>query len=87
MIRMNTNEIRDYITIEDEKGNHKDFAVEALFDMEDESYALLAADDETIVMKVEGEEENQYLVGINTPSKSEAILQAYEIAVEHAPAE
>jgi hypothetical protein len=84
---MDTNEIRDYITTEDEKGNRKDFAVEALFDMEDESFALLAADDETIVMKVEGEEENQYLVGINTPSKSEAILQAYEIAVEHAPAE
>jgi hypothetical protein len=84
---MKQDEPRDYITIEDEKGNRKDFAVEALFDMEDESYALLAAEDVTIVMKVEGEEDNQYLIGIDNPSESEAILQAYEIAVENAPAE
>ncbi|TYR80317.1 DUF1292 domain-containing protein [Priestia megaterium] len=80
-------EIRDYVTIEDEKGNRKDFAVEALFDMEDESYALLAAENETIVMKVEEEEGNQYLVGISDPLKSQSILDAYQIAVEHAPKE
>ena len=84
---MKRDEARDYITVEDEKGNQKDFAVEALFDMEDKSYALLAAEDETIVMKVEGEEEDQYLIGIMNPVESAAILQAYEIAVEHAPAE
>ena len=84
---MKRDEARDYITVEDEKGNQKEFAVEALFDMEDKSYALLAAEDETIVMKVEGEEEDQYLIGIMNPVESEAILQAYEIAVEHAPAE
>jgi hypothetical protein len=80
-------EPRDYITIEDDDGNRKDYAVEALFDMEDESYALLTSDDETIVMKVEGEEGNQFLVGISNPAESEAILAAYEIAVENAPAE
>ena len=80
-------EPRDYITIEDEEGNQKDFAIEALFDMEDESYALLAADDETIVMKVEDVEGDQYLVGIGDPNESEAILEAYQIAVENAPAE
>jgi hypothetical protein len=80
-------EPRDYITIEDEQGNLKDFAVEALFDMEEESYALLQAKDETIVMKIEGEEGNQDLVGIEDPSESEAILAAYQIAVENAPAE
>jgi len=80
-------EPRDFITIEDKKGNRKEFAVEALFDMEEESYALLAADDETIVMKIEGEEGNQYLVGIEDPLESEAILDAYQIAVEEAPAE
>ncbi|MFL6554768.1 MAG: DUF1292 domain-containing protein [Bacillus sp. (in: firmicutes)] len=84
---MLNNEPRDYITIEDEQGNLKKFAVEALFDMEDESYALLKAEDETIVMKIEGEEGNQDLVGINNPSESEAILDAYQIAVENAPAE
>jgi hypothetical protein len=80
-------EPRDYITIEDDQGTLKEFAVEALFDMADESYALLKAEDETIVMKIEGEEGNQDLVGINDPSESEAILDAYQIAVENAPAE
>ena len=77
-------EDRDYITVEDEKGNRKDYSVEALFDMEEESYALLKAEDETIVMKVEGEEGDQYLLGISDPLESEAILDAYEIAVENA---
>ncbi|HWL26499.1 MAG TPA: DUF1292 domain-containing protein [Ureibacillus sp.] len=75
---------RDYITVEDEKGNRKDYAIEALFDMKEESYALLKGEEETIVMKVEGEEGNQYLLGISDPLESEAILDAYEIAVENA---
>ncbi|MCQ6280407.1 DUF1292 domain-containing protein [Bacillus sp. EB600] len=80
-------EQRDYITIEDENGNRKEYTVEALFDMEDEFFALLKAEDETIVMKVEGEEGDQYLVGISDPIESEAILDAYQIAVKHAPLE
>jgi hypothetical protein len=80
-------EPRDFITIEDDEGNHKDFAVEALFDMEGESYALLKAKDRTIVMKIEVEEGDQDLVGISDPMESEAILDAYQIAVKHAPAE
>lgn len=75
---------RDYITVEDEKGNRKDYAIEALFDMKEESYALLKGEEETIVMKVEGEEGNQYLLGISDPLESEAILDAYQIAVENA---
>lgn len=55
--------------------------------MEEESYALLKAADETIVMKVEQDEGDQYLIGLSDPLESEAILAAYEIAVEHAPAE
>ncbi|MFJ8259146.1 DUF1292 domain-containing protein [Peribacillus asahii] len=75
---------RDYITVEDEKGNRKDYAIEALFDMKEESYALLKGEEETIVMKVEGEEGKQYLLGISDPLESEAILDAYQIAVENA---
>lgn len=82
-----SHEPRDYITVEDEAGNRKEYAIEALFDMEDESYALLKAEDETIVMKVEGDEGDQYLVGISNPTESQAILDAYQIAVENAPAE
>lgn len=80
-------EPRDYITIKDDDGNLKDFAVEALFEMEGKSYALLAAEDETMVMQVEGEEGDQYLVGISDPVESQSILDAYQIAVEEAPAE
>jgi uncharacterized protein YrzB (UPF0473 family) len=80
-------ETRDYITIKDNQGQLKDFAVEALFEMEGNSYALLAADDITMVMQVEGEEGDQYLVGISDPVESQSILDAYQIAVEEAPAE
>jgi hypothetical protein len=81
-------EPRDYITIKDDQGNLKDFAVEALFEMEGRSYALLAADDVTMVMQIEGEEgDDQYLVGISDPIESQSILDAYQIAVEEAPAE
>lgn len=80
-------EPRDYITIKDDDGNLKDFAVEALFEMEGKSYALLAAEDETMVMQIEGEEGNQYLVGISDPIESQSILDAYQIAVQEAPAE
>ena len=80
-------EPRDYITIKDEQGNLKDFAVEALFEMEGRSYALLATEDETMVMQVEGEEGDQYLVGISDPVESQSILDAYQIAVKEAPAE
>jgi uncharacterized protein YrzB (UPF0473 family) len=80
-------EPRDYITIKDDDGNLKDFAVEALFEMEGRSYALLAAEDETMVMQVEGEEGDQYLIGISDPDESQSILDAYQIAVEEAPAE
>lgn len=80
-------EPRDYITIEDDQGNLKDFSVEALFEMKGRSYALLAAEDETMIMQIEGEEGDQYLVGISDPSESQSILDAYQIAVEEAPAE
>ncbi|MED3562765.1 DUF1292 domain-containing protein [Bacillus xiapuensis] len=80
-------ESRDYMTIEDDQGNTNDFAIEALFDMGNESYALLSADDKTVVMRVKEEEGNQYLVGIDDPMESQSILEAYQIAVSHTPAE
>ncbi|MFD2682406.1 DUF1292 domain-containing protein [Bacillus seohaeanensis] len=81
---------RDYITVEDEEGIEQQFSVEGLFDMEEQTYALLkSAEDvnETIVMQVENKEGEQYLVGINDQDKTEMILDAYEIAVESNPAE
>jgi uncharacterized protein YrzB (UPF0473 family) len=84
---LTNHEPRDYITISDEQGDEKQYAVEALFDMEDESYALLSSEEETILMRVEGDHDDQYLVGISDPLERESILSAYQIAVEAAPAE
>lgn len=78
--------IRDIITISDESGNETDFSVEALFDMNDDTFALLRDGEETVLMKVENEESEQYLVGI-TDEEKESVLDAYEIAVQANPAE
>lgn len=84
-------ELRDYITVEDEDGSEKQFAVEAMFDMNEKTYALLRSEhnqDDTIIMQVETDDENkQYLVGINNDEEKTNVLDAYEIAVEANPAE
>ncbi|GIM46718.1 hypothetical protein DNHGIG_22670 [Collibacillus ludicampi] len=84
---MKEHEERDYITIEDEEGKEKAYAVEALFDMDDRSYVLLSSEHETLLMRVEGNGGDQYLVGITDPVERESILNAYEIAVDAAPAD
>lgn len=78
--------MRDIITISDESGNEIDFSVEALFDMNDDTFALLRDGEETVLMKVENEESEQYLVRI-TDEEKELVLDAYEIAVQANPAE
>jgi hypothetical protein len=84
---MEPNKIRDQITVEDEHGQHLNFSVEALFDMKDHSYALLTSNEETLLMRVEEDHNEQYLVGISDPNERDFILQAYEIAVEANPAD
>lgn len=79
---------RDLITVEDESGQELELAVEALFEMEEDSYALLSSPDgEPILMRIVGEEGNQELIGISDPDERDNILSAYEIAVEANPAE
>ncbi|OLO26555.1 DUF1292 domain-containing protein [Alkalihalophilus pseudofirmus] len=64
-----------------------DYSVEALFDMSDHTYALLSSEQDTVLMRVEDHEGEQHLVGITDTEEREAILSAYEIAVEANPAE
>ncbi|MDG5789063.1 DUF1292 domain-containing protein [Evansella sp. AB-P1] len=73
---------KDHITIRDDNGNEKEFAVEALFDMEQQSYALITGDEETLLMRVIDDEDEQYLVGITDPKERDAILDVYQVAVE-----
>lgn len=81
---------RDLITVEDNDGNKKQFIVEALLAIEEDTYALLRSEhelDHAIVMQVENEDDEQYLIGINDPRKKTMVLDAYEIAVEANPAD
>ncbi|KJL03611.1 MULTISPECIES: DUF1292 domain-containing protein [Priestia] len=76
---------RDLITIEDEKGIEKQYAVEALFDMRNQTYALLQSNGEVLLMRIEDEKGEQYLVGLTDPEERDSILDAYQIAVEATP--
>ncbi|KIL35940.1 hypothetical protein SD71_11260 [Cohnella kolymensis] len=79
---------RDLITVEDAEGKTKQLAVEALFDMNDSTYALLKSTDDIILMRVVGNEAGeQYLEGIDNEEEANSILDAYQIAIDAAPAE
>jgi hypothetical protein len=83
-------QIRDPITVTDEKGSEIHLYVEALFDMFSETYALLKTQDENqdmLVMRVENDGREQYLESIDDPNTIENILDAYEIAVDAHPAD
>lgn len=79
--------LRDSVTVQKEQGEEVDYFIEALFDVDDESYALIRNDDETLLMKIEEENGEQFLVGVEKPDLSESILDAYQIAVEANPAD
>jgi myo-inositol-hexaphosphate 3-phosphohydrolase len=74
---------RDMVTVEDENGQREDYTVEALFEMKGRSYAMLKSDhsNHTIVMKVEEEGDDQYLVSIKNEEDVDSILDAYQVAV------
>jgi hypothetical protein len=84
---MERDELRDLITVENELGQQISYEVEALFEMNGESYALLRSNEETILMRVEEDDKGQHLVGLSDNTEKEAILDAYEIAVDAAPAD
>jgi uncharacterized protein YrzB (UPF0473 family) len=77
---------RDLVTIEDEYGNERDYEIEALFEMNDQSYALLTATHDTFLVKVDGAN-HQFISGVTDPHEKQAVLDAYLIAVEASPAE
>ncbi|MFE0563941.1 DUF1292 domain-containing protein [Priestia megaterium] len=78
---------RDFITIENEKGIEKQYAIEALFDMRNQTYALLQSNGEVLLMRVEDKKGEQYLVGLTDSEERDSILDAYQIAVEATPAD
>lgn len=65
----------------------KQFEVEALFEMNGESYAMLRNEDGTVLMKVEEQGNDQFLVGLESEKEKSQLLDAYQIAVDAAPAE
>ena len=80
--------IRDRIIVEDNQGQQKEYGIEGLFEMNDQDYVLLTSEDaEPVLMRVEGEGDDQELVGIQDPDELQSLLDAYQIAVDAAPAE
>lgn len=80
--------LRDSVTIIDEEGEETEFFIEALFDVDNESFALIRKEDNSMFLtKIEEDQGEQYLVPVSDPNKSSNILDAYQIAVEENPAE
>ncbi|WNF21073.1 DUF1292 domain-containing protein [Mesobacillus jeotgali] len=84
---MREDSIRDLVTVTDDTGKERKFEVEALFEMNGESYAMLRNEDGTVLMKVEEQGEDQFLVGLESETEKSQLLDAYQIAVDAAPAE
>lgn len=84
---MDRESLRDRVTVIDDVGNQKQFDVEALFEMKGESFALLRDNKDTLIMKVEEQDGEQYLKGLNNDIEKYNLLDAYQIAVEANPAE
>ncbi|TCP58315.1 uncharacterized protein DUF1292 [Tumebacillus sp. BK434] len=79
--------IRDRIIVEDDQGAQLEFGIEGMFEMDDRNYVLLTNEEDTILMQVVGEGDAQELVGIDDPEEAQSLLDAYQIAVDAAPAE
>jgi hypothetical protein len=79
--------IRDLVTVTDDRGKERQFEVEALFEMNGESFAMLRDEAGTVLMRVEEDGGNQFLVGLENDLEKSDLLDAYQIAVEAAPAE
>ncbi|MBS8264287.1 DUF1292 domain-containing protein [Mesobacillus boroniphilus] len=84
---MKNDSIRDLVTVTDDRGKERQFEVEALFEMNGESYAMLRDEEGTVLMKVEEQGSDQFLVGLESDFEKSQLLDAYQIAVDAAPAE
>lgn len=71
---------KEYVTIKDDEGNEKVFEIDAMFEMNGHTYAMITADDDTLVMKVEYENGEQTLVSA-TDEEMENLIDAYNIAI------
>jgi hypothetical protein len=84
---MENDSIRDLVTVLDDKGNQRQYEVEALFEMNGETFAMLRDQEGTVLMRVEDQDGQQFLVGLNNEMDKSNLLDAYQIAVDAAPAE
>ncbi|MBU9713197.1 DUF3727 domain-containing protein [Evansella tamaricis] len=72
---------KEYITLEDEDGNEKVFQIDAMFDMEEHTYAMITSGDETLMMRIEDEDGKQSLVSA-TEEEIENLMDAYNLALD-----
>lgn len=78
--------LRDSVTIRNELGKEMEYFIEALFDVDHESYALIRNEQDLQLMKIEEIDGEQYFIRVEKPDLHENILEAYQIAVQINPA-
>lgn len=70
----------------DESGQEKEFAILTVFEIEDQEYAVLVAcddaDEEGVILRIEEEDGEEFLVDIEDDKEWELVVEAYEKLVE-----
>ncbi|PIB40227.1 hypothetical protein AOA59_29535, partial [Pseudomonas sp. 2822-15] len=67
---------QELITIKDDEGNERVFQVDAMFDMEGYTYAMITSGDETLIMRLEEDDGEQSLISA-TEEEIENLMDAY----------
>ncbi|WP_394232254.1 DUF1292 domain-containing protein [Niallia oryzisoli] len=67
---MENDSLRDLITVEDEKGQQLSYEIEALFEMQGESYAMVRKENDTMLMRVKEDEKGQHFVNVKNQRTS-----------------
>ncbi len=78
---------RDRIVVEDDQGQKREFSIEGMFEMNDRNYVLLMNEEDSVLMQIVGEGDSQELLGLDDRAEAQSLLDAYQIAVDAAPAE
>lgn len=78
---MPEHKIRSNVTIKDKEGNEKQYRVEAFFDLDDKSYALLTSKEEDLLMRIEGDE----LIELADNEEIKSILGSYQSIINSLP--
>jgi len=72
-------ELKGQVTLKKQDGNYTNYIVELLFDMGERSYAMLTNNQESILMRVQGDN----ILGYATKEEKKEVFSAYNIAIDN----